>query len=48
MRDWETIVGKELAGLALDARERRDVIAELAAHLEETFEELRKQGLPER
>jgi len=45
--DWETLIGQKLAGLSLEAGERREVIAELAAHLEETFEELRQQGLPE-
>ena len=45
MRDWEALVRQQLAGLALEAEERREVIAELAAHLEETFEELRGQGL---
>jgi hypothetical protein len=47
MRDWEAIVRRQLAGLALGAEERREVVAELAAHLEETFEELRGQGLAE-
>jgi hypothetical protein len=47
MPDWETLVGQQLAGLTLEADESREVIAEVAAHLEETFEELRQQGLPE-
>jgi hypothetical protein len=47
MRNWEALVGQELAGLSLEAGERREVIAELAAHLEETFEELRRQGFSE-
>jgi hypothetical protein len=47
MPDWEAIVQRELGGLALDAPEQREVIAELAAHLEETFEALRKEGVPE-
>ena len=47
MPDWEALVGHELAGLSLERQERREVIAELAAHLEETFEELRRQGLTE-
>jgi hypothetical protein len=46
MRDWEGIVRRELAGLVLGAEERREVIAELAGHLEETFEELWREGLP--
>jgi hypothetical protein len=47
MPDWEALVREQLAGLSLEPDERRDVIRELAAHLEETFEELRLQGLPE-
>lgn len=47
MRDWEALVRQQLAGLALEAEDRHEVVAELAAHLEETFEELRGQGLAE-
>jgi hypothetical protein len=47
MRDWEALVGQQLAGLALEAEERCEVVAELAAHLEENFEELRGRGLAE-
>jgi hypothetical protein len=47
MPDWNAIVREYLAGLSLEAEERREVIAELAAHLEECFEELRRQGLAE-
>jgi len=47
MPDWEALVRERLAGLSLERHERREVIAELAAHLEETFEELRRQGLSE-
>jgi hypothetical protein len=47
MRDWEALVQQQLAGLALEAEERREVVAELAAHLEETFEGLRREGLSE-
>jgi hypothetical protein len=47
MRDWESLVQQQLAGLALEAEERREVVAELAAHLEETCEALRCQGLSE-
>jgi hypothetical protein len=47
MRDWEALVGQQLVGLSLELDERGEVIAELAAHLEETFEELRRQGLAE-
>jgi len=47
MPDWEGIVRQQLAGLALEIDERREVIAEVAAHLEETFEQLRGQGISE-
>jgi hypothetical protein len=47
MPDWNAVVHDRLGGLSLSANERREVIAELATHLEETFEELRRQGLPE-
>jgi hypothetical protein len=47
MRDWGALVEQRLAGLALESEERAEVVAELAAHLEETFEELRRQGLSE-
>jgi hypothetical protein len=47
MRDWEALVRQRLAGLALDGEERREVVVELAAHLEETFEGLRREGLSE-
>lgn len=47
MPDWNAIVRDQLAGLCLDANARREVIAELAAHLEETFDELQRQGVSE-
>jgi hypothetical protein len=47
MRDWEALVRQHLAGLTLEAGERREVIAELAAHLEESFDELRRHGVAE-
>jgi len=47
MRDWEALVREQLAGLVLEQDERGEVVAELAAHLEESFEELRRQGLAE-
>ncbi len=45
MPDWDGLLREKLVGLSLAAGERREVIAELAGHLEETFEELRQQGL---
>src|ERR1700731_2913338 len=47
MRDWEALVEQHLIGLALEPTERAEVIAELAAHLEESCEELRRQGMTE-
>jgi hypothetical protein len=47
MRDWRVLVGRRLAGLALERQERDEVIAELAAHLEETCEEALRRGMTE-
>jgi hypothetical protein len=47
MRNWEAIVERRLKGLALEPAESAEVIAELAAHLAETYEEWRKQGTTE-
>jgi len=47
MRDWGELVRQRLSGLALDAQEKDEVHAELAAHLEESYEALLNQGLPE-
>jgi len=47
MRDWEALVEEHLTGLALEPAERAEVIAELAAHLAETCEEWRRQGMTE-
>jgi len=45
MADWQKVVRQNLAGLRLDAAEKDEVHAELAAHLEETYESLRAEGL---
>jgi len=47
MPDWQKLVRKGLSGLQLDAREKEEVHAELAEHLEESYESLRTKGLPE-
>jgi hypothetical protein len=47
MRDWEALVEGHLTGLALKPAESVEVIAELAAHLAESCEELRSQGMTE-
>jgi hypothetical protein len=45
MPDWQELVRRQLDGLALESDERADVIEELAAHLDELYEDLRNQGL---
>ena len=45
MPDWEKLVRRGLAGLALGPEEQREVFAELASHPEETYESLRKEGV---
>jgi hypothetical protein len=47
MRDWEALVVQRLAGLALEPEERAEVIAEVAAHLEDICEEMLRQGMTE-
>jgi hypothetical protein len=47
MPDWQKLVDGQLAGLVLEPVERADVIAELAAHLEESYERFRQEGLLE-
>jgi hypothetical protein len=48
MPDWQELVSQHLAGMALDADEKAEVHAELTAHLEESFEALRRRGLLEK
>src|SRR5690349_6450096 len=47
MLDWQKLVRQRLSGLTLEADEKDEVHAELAAHLEESYESLRRKGLPE-
>ena len=47
MRNWEALVRQRLTGLALEPGEATEVIAEVAAHLEDTCEEMLRQGLTE-
>ncbi len=47
MRDWQELVRQRLSGLGLDAAERDEVHAELAGHLEESYEALLKEGMTE-
>jgi len=47
MRDWRALVRHGLSDPALDDQQQCDLVAELAAHLEESCEALLRQGLPE-
>jgi len=47
MPDWRELVRQRLSGLELDAAEKDEVQSELAAHLEESCQELRRQGMTE-
>ncbi|MGB8473175.1 MAG: permease prefix domain 1-containing protein [Candidatus Acidiferrum sp.] len=47
MRDWKALVEERLAGLALEPEETAEVVAEVAAHLEDICEELLRQGMTE-
>ncbi len=47
MRDWKALVEQRLAGLVLEPEERTEVIAEVAAHLEDICEEMLRQGVTE-
>src|SRR5207245_4221829 len=48
MVDWQKLVSQRLSGLALAAAEREEVYAELAEHLEESYEGFCKQGMLEK
>ena len=48
MPNWQELVRQRLSGLALDAAEKEEIHAELAAHLEESYEVFCRQGLPQR
>lgn len=47
MRDWKALVEQRLSGLGLEPAETTEVIAEVAAHLEDTCEEMLRQGMTE-
>jgi len=48
MPDWQDLVRQRLSGLALDTAEKDEIHAELAAHLEESYDVFCKEGLPQR
>jgi hypothetical protein len=45
MPDWLELVRQRLSGLALGSKEKEEVHLELAAHLEESYETFRSEGL---
>ena len=47
MPSWQEIVREHLSGLALDTAEKDEIHAELAAHLEESYEGFCAEGLPQ-
>jgi len=47
MPDWEELVGRRLGRMKLEPEERREVVAEVAAHLEECYQELCAAGSPD-
>jgi hypothetical protein len=47
VRDWSALVRERLPEAGLPAAQREEIIAELAGHLEEFYEEQRTEGLSE-
>ena len=48
MLDWQEVVRRRLSGLALQDDSREEVFAELAGHLQDTYDRLRGEGLSEK
>jgi hypothetical protein len=47
VRDWQVLVRERLSGRGLSRAQQHEVVAELAAHLEDFYEEQRAQGANE-
>jgi hypothetical protein len=47
MHDWKAVVKENLRTLRLEPEQRQEIISELAAHLEDLYEEYRAQGMSE-
>ncbi|MFZ0818597.1 MAG: permease prefix domain 1-containing protein [Candidatus Acidiferrales bacterium] len=47
MRDWQSLVRERLSGRGLTSAQQDEIVAELAAHLEDLYEEQRAQGANE-
>jgi len=46
MPDWQALVRQRMGTLGLEAEREHEIIAELAGHLEDLYDEWRCQGLP--
>ena len=47
MRDWSALVHRHLASVRVDERRRREISAELAAHLEDAYDAALRSGCTE-
>ncbi len=47
MRDWDALVHRHLASVRVDEQRRREISAELAAHLEEAYDSALRSGCTE-
>ena len=47
MRDWSALVHRHLASVRVDERRRREISAELAAHLEDAYDAALRSGCAE-
>jgi len=47
MRDWQAIVEERLSNLELEPEEKAEIVAEIAAHLEDAYDAMCRQGVPE-
>ena len=47
MRDWSALVHRHLASVRVDERRRREISAELAAHLEDAYDSALRSGCTE-
>ncbi len=47
MRDWSALVHRHLASVRVDERRRREIAAELAAHLEDAYDSALRSGCTE-
>ena len=48
MPDWEQLVARHLAAMATPPSRKREIVAELASHLEDAYDDARRSGAHER